>query len=162
MLPQGPLREGVDRLASVDVEVLNGPDITAIAPGLRDPLQMTVDIDALRSVATDEALPLETLRGARVHAVAATGNPERFFSLLRNLGCRPLAHPFPDHHRFRAPDLAFGDDQLIVMTEKDAVKCRAFATGRMLYLQVSAALPQAQSADLLRRVQDCMTRGIRT
>jgi tetraacyldisaccharide-1-P 4'-kinase len=48
------------------------------------------------------------------------------------------------------------------MTEKDAVKCRAFATGRMLYLQVSAVLPAEGSAQLLRLVQACITKGTHT
>ena len=48
-----------------------------------------------------------------------------------------MEHAFADHHRFRPADLAFGDDRDIVMTEKDAVKCAAFASDRMWYLSVA-------------------------
>ena len=109
-------------------------------------------------MATDEPRSLDVLRGVAVHAVAATGNPERFFALLRSLGCQPVEHVFPDHHHFRPQDLAFADE-LVVMTEKDAVKCREFATGHMLYLQVSAALPERDAARLLGLVQACMKKG---
>jgi tetraacyldisaccharide 4'-kinase len=161
LLPQGPLREAPARLHGVAAVIINGTDATGLAARLPGSLSMSIGVDALRSVATDEPLPLDALRGAPVQAVAATGNPQRFFALLRALGCRPVEHPFPDHHRFRARDLAFGDEQ-VVMTEKDAVKCREFATGHMLYLQVSAVLPEAGAAQLLRLVQACKTKGTPT
>jgi tetraacyldisaccharide 4'-kinase len=78
--------------------------------------------------------------GRRVHAVAGIGNPHRFFAQLRALGIVPVEHPFPDHHRFEAGDLVFGDDLPVLMTEKDAVKCTAFADERCWYLPVVARL----------------------
>ncbi len=159
LLPQGPLREGTERLRSVAAVVINGAAGTVLAASLRDPLHMSLGEVVLRSVATDEIQSLDALRGGTVHAVAATGNPGRFFAQLRGLGCRPVEHAFPDHHHFQPPELAFGDE-LVVMTEKDAVKCRSFATGHMLYLQVSAVLPDEGSARLLGLVQACITKGM--
>ncbi|MEO6185002.1 MAG: tetraacyldisaccharide 4'-kinase [Steroidobacteraceae bacterium] len=161
LLPQGPLREGTARLRSVDAVVINGPDATALAASLRNPLHMSLGEAVLRSLVTDQIEPLDGLRGAQVHAVAATGNPARFFAQLRGLGCRPIEHPFPDHYQFQPGELAFGDEP-VVMTEKDAVKCRPFATGRMLYLQVSAVLPDDGSARLMGMVQACITKGTHT
>jgi tetraacyldisaccharide 4'-kinase len=161
LLPQGPLRESPGRLASVNAVVINGSDQTAFTQGITAPLSMSMAAEALRSVRTDDQIPLESLRGVQVNAVAGIGNPERFFAQLRMLGCRPVEHAFADHHAFTAADLAFADELPIVMTEKDAVKCRAFATDRMQYLQVSATLPDADAARLLQLVQDCLRRGER-
>ena len=66
-------------------------------------------------------------RGSTVHGVAGIGNPGRFFAYLREQGLTVVEHAFPDHHGFRADDLAFGDDRPVLMTAKDAVKCRRFA-----------------------------------
>ena len=88
-------------------------------------------------------------QNARVHAVAGIGNPERFFATLRALGCDPIEHAFPDHHAFRAEDLAFDDALPIVMTEKDAMKCAAFASDRHWYLQVRAQLPDSLATLIL-------------
>ncbi len=68
--------------------------------------------------------PLEHFRGRRVHAVAGIGNPQRFFRDLRARGLELVEHPFPDHHPFTAADLTFGDDLPVLMTQKDAVRCR--------------------------------------
>ncbi len=122
---------------------------------------MSIDADELRALSNDSVLAMEALRGVRVHAVAATGNPARFFDLLRRLGCQPVEHVFADHHAFQPADLAFAEPLSIVMTEKDAVKCRAFATERMQYLRVSASLADADAARLLQRVQGCLTKGER-
>ena len=88
-------------------------------------------------------------RGRPVHAVAGIGNPARFFATLRELGLEPLEHPFADHHAYRAADLAFDDALPIVMTEKDAVKCAAFATDRMWCLRVNVQFEPDDAARLL-------------
>jgi tetraacyldisaccharide 4'-kinase len=161
LLPQGPLRESPGRLRSVAAVVINGSDATGLAAGIAAPYSMAMAAEGLHLLASDTPVALDALRGAVVHAVAATGNPERFFALLRTLGCRPVEHAFADHHAFRAADLAFADELPIVMTEKDAVKCRAFGTDRMQYLKVSAWLPDEDAARLLQLVQDCITKGAR-
>jgi tetraacyldisaccharide 4'-kinase len=122
---------------------------------------MSIEADELCALSDDTTLPMAALQGARVHAVAATGNPERFFDLLRKLGCQPVGHAFADHHAFRPADLAFAEPLPIVMTEKDAVKCRAFATDRMQYIKVSARFADADAARLLQLVQGCIEKGER-
>src|SRR5690606_28160279 len=110
--------------------------------------------------ATGAGESLSRLHGARVHALAGTGHPQRFFALLRELGAQPIEHPRPDHHRPRAGELDFGDGLAIVMTEKDAVKWRRLVQGRedVFCLPVAAVLPQAEAAHLLERVL-AMTRN---
>jgi tetraacyldisaccharide 4'-kinase len=124
MLPAGPLREPTGRLEQVDFVATRGSrngrwrfDVRAGAPcGLRD--------DASPRALADWA-------GQRVHAVAGIGVPERFFGQLEDAGLDIERHAFADHHPFTPGDLAFDDGLPILMTEKDAVKCRAFATDRM-------------------------------
>ena len=88
------------------------------------------------------ARPLSGYAGQSVHAVAGIGDPERFFATLRGHGIDVLPHAFVDHHRYRASDFAFRDGLPVLMTEKDAVKCEAFADARMHAVPVRAVLPE--------------------
>ena len=82
-------------------------------------------------------------RAGVVHAIAGIGNPARFFAQLAALGIEATGHPFPDHHRYTADDLALPAATAILMTEKDAVKCKAFADDRCWALPVSATVEAA-------------------
>lgn len=146
-LPAGPLREPISRLGQVDFVVANGA-------ASRGEFAMRLAARGLRAVA-DDSQPRDfvELAGQRVHAVAGIGHPQRFFQLLRAQGLMPVEHPFPDHHRYVAGDLAFGDDLPIVMTEKDAVKCRPFAGAQMWYVPVEAHLPEALALRLLQMLK---------
>lgn len=92
------------------------------------------------------------VRGRPVAALAGIGHPARFFEHVARLGIRAQAHPFPDHHLFQPRDLKLREAEVILMTEKDAVKCRAFADSRMWFLRVDAILPGAFDAFLLERL----------
>src|SRR5699024_2181036 len=110
MLPAGPLREPTRRLGSVGCVVVNGG---------RD-ADMTLQLGDAISLLEGESRSLASFRGQRVHAIAGTGSPQRFFSALRAFGLEITEHPFPDHHRFRAHELSFADGAPVLMTEKDA------------------------------------------
>jgi tetraacyldisaccharide 4'-kinase len=83
------------------------------------------------------------LRGRKLHVIAGIGNPQRFFGRLQQAGLEFRAHPFPDHFRFGADDLAFAGDDVVLMTEKDAVKCSEFARENWWYLPVEADVDAA-------------------
>jgi tetraacyldisaccharide 4'-kinase len=83
-----------------------------------------------------------------VLAIAGIGNPARFFAHLDALGVEHEARAFPDHHAYRHADLDRGGADVILMTEKDAVKCAAFATEHMWVLPVEAA-PDAKLGALI-------------
>ena len=140
-------------MASADLVVLHGQDECGILPPGMQVLNMDLMALPLRRLADDVEVPLESLRGATVHALAGIGHPARFFRLLRTLGATPIEHPLPDHHRYVTQDLAL-EGHRIVMTEKDAVKCRSLAAGRddVYYLPVTAVLPEADAARMLGRV----------
>lgn len=168
LLPRGPLRERVGRLRRVNAVVVNGP-ITA--PNFQLPrlvkrthFAMNMRPGDARPVAGGASLrSLSSFRGASVHAVAAIGNPRRFFDTLREAGLTLIEHPMPDHHPFAAGDLNFGDNLPILMTEKDAVKCATFADDRLWYVPVTAEFVEKESDELvdlvLARVQAFKTNG---
>ncbi len=143
MLPAGPLREPVSRLSSVDAVVVNGGWSDSI-PGPRQ-FAMTLGRERFVALASGQQLdPSEfalSVRGRNVAAVAGIGYPERFFDHLERLGVGAKPFAFPDHHPFQAKDLKIPGAEIVVMTEKDAVKCAAFADARMWFLRVTAMLP---------------------
>jgi tetraacyldisaccharide 4'-kinase len=158
LLPAGPLREPASRVRQASIVVVNGvPEHASLLTGqTRLPpgnLQMSLfggDAHRLDGLAGPE--PLEHFRGRRVHAVAGIGNPGRFFRDLRARGIEVIEHPFADHHPFAAADLTFGDDLPVLMTEKDAVRCRELENARLWYVPVVARFSDAQARELLDRV----------
>jgi tetraacyldisaccharide 4'-kinase len=91
----------------------------------------------------------DDLRGRRLFAIAGIGDPSRFFAQLARLGLDFEAHPFPDHHRYQAGDLAFARDGVLLMTEKDAVKCAAMDLGEAWVLPVAATIEAAHDGKTL-------------
>jgi len=119
-LPAGPLREPRSALADADALVLQGEGEEA---GLRGQLRMLLVPGQLRGIRDPRAVEgLEWLRGRRVVAAAGIGDPERFFATLRDLGAEVVARPFPDHHAYGADELRVAAGEVLVTTEKDAVK----------------------------------------
>ncbi len=141
-LPAGPLREPQARLQSVDAVLFNGASVDS-AEGFGFTLQPT----ALVNVASGERQSLDVFApGQAIHAVAGIGNPQRFFRTLEALNWRPIAHAFADHATYSAASLEFSPSLPLLMTEKDAVKCRAFAQPDWWYLAVDARPSPAFSA----------------
>ena len=133
-LPAGPLREPVERLQSVDALLYNGA-----AADRDDGYGFQLQPSALVNLLTGERRPVQHFPpGKAVHAVAGIGNPQRFFNTLEGLHWRPVPHPFADHAVYSAEALAFEPSLPLIMTEKDAVKCRAFAGADWWYLAVEA------------------------
>jgi tetraacyldisaccharide 4'-kinase len=146
MLPAGPLREPKTRLWSVDAVIAHGTDkVKGYAMRLEGE-------DVHRATDARERRALQSFAGQRVHAVAGIGDPKRFFLYLAQRGVQVVPHPFADHHPFRAADLEFGDDAPVLMTEKDAVKCKRFARPQHWILPVRAAPDPAFDAWLQRRL----------
>ena len=131
--PAGPLRESIKRLSTVDFVVNNsGP---------------TEENEFLMSISPSEFVHLKSGKSYgvedwpmhnQVHAVAGLGNPGRFFDLLDKLGFDIVRHPYPDHHNFDSSDLFYLDHLPIIMTEKDASKCKDFDNNKIWYLKIDA------------------------
>jgi tetraacyldisaccharide 4'-kinase len=157
LLPAGPLREPVAQIAGNALIVVNGaPEHTSLRDAAKlidGAFQMTLAAsEAHRLDEVEGPQPLERFRGQSVHAVAGIGNPGRFFRDLRSWGIDVVEHPFRDHHPFTASDLDFGDARPVLMTEKDAVRCRTLASARMWYVPVSARFSDTVGRDLLEGV----------
>lgn len=144
LLPAGPLREAPGRLKSADAVVVNGG--RALLSGAFSMRLEAKNAVALRGAAVR---PLSELAGTSVHAIAGIGNPERFFNMLRSRGIEVDGRPLGDHAHLMPEDIGFGDGKSVLMTEKDAVKCAAFAGEQHWYVPVSACFEGAESNSLL-------------
>lgn len=136
LLPAGPLREPASRAGAFGFRVCNG--------GIAQAGEVAMALRGDEAAALTDPLRRRRLadwQGQRVHAVAGIGNPSRFFAGLRAAGLDIIEHPFADHFGYAPADLDFGDDLPVLMTEKDAVKCGAFADARCWSVPVRAELP---------------------
>ena len=147
LLPAGPLREPVSRLKSVDMVVVNG---------LGNANEYQMKVKPGRAVSLNDAFierDLTEFRGRAIHAVAGIGHPDRFFQLLQQAGIRVEEHAFPDHHPYRHSDVDFGDDKAIIMTRKDAVKCRSLGLENAWFVPITVEMP-GNFCDHLRSLLD--------
>ncbi|TLX21318.1 tetraacyldisaccharide 4'-kinase [Thermomonas fusca] len=153
LLPAGPLREPLERAADCALRVLNlGVAADDAAAACAGEWPMRLGIGELRPLVGGRGLPLAAFAGQRVHAVAGIGEPERFFSMLRDAGIGVVPHAFPDHHVYTPADFEFGSQLPVLMTEKDAVKCMAFVQPGWHAVPVAAQLPEAFWQALLGRL----------
>ena len=131
--PAGPLRESKTRLGSVDFIVNNS------GPTQEDEHLMNISPAKFVHLKSGKSYPIEKWpMHKQVHAVAGLGNPGRFFDLLARLGFEIIRHPFPDHHNFDESNIFYLDHLPIIMTEKDASKCRSFDNNKIWYLTIEA------------------------
>lgn len=153
-LPAGPLREPSERLRDVDFIVSNGP--------LRHPLpleltveQMDLNVSVFRSVADPtQVLPETAFANRKAFAIAGIGNPQRFFDTLKELDIRVYAKKFADHKDYQEKDFLWADGtKPLLMTEKDAVKCRSFAQPNWWYLEVTPHCSSSLAGRILERVR---------
>ncbi len=161
LIPAGPLREPMDRLATVDHVVINGE--SRLITAQLETVPMTLVAGLLRSMDSGQSWRLSQFAGCRVNAVAGMGNPDRFFDLLRHSRIKVNEHPFPDHHDFVQSDFDKMDSNLpILMTEKDSVKCKSLDLSNAWFLSVDAVMPAEWEASLVARVTaGCATQGTR-
>jgi tetraacyldisaccharide 4'-kinase len=148
LLPAGPLREQPTRLACADYMVVNGTPmpsaqwlaaLTAMSLPVATMQLKPQDLYALH--APQRRQSLQALKGKLVHAVAGIGHPMRFFERLREDGLTIQPHAFADHHAYVEGDFAGFALEPIIMTEKDAVKCRQMQLPNAWVLPVTADLP---------------------
>lgn len=134
-LPAGPLREPLSRLQSVDHVLYRGSANTEDGFSYQSEALVNVVTGEERSVSSDAI-------GSEVYGIAGIGQPQQFFSSLASAGFNLQTRIFDDHYNYQASDLADLGDRPIIMTEKDAVKCRAFAGDNAWFLKITAQLPE--------------------
>lgn len=174
MLPAGPLREPRSRLTTVDLIVqtqraaaaiphdqrINSPSLEQASVALDEdgragPPKITAiaRIAEAVSLTGDRRRALESFRGGRVHAIAGIGNPEAFFAALRAQGLDLDARALPDHAAANQADIRFADDAPVLMTQKDAVKCRHLADERHWAVPLDVELSAADVAAVERLIR---------
>lgn len=146
-LPAGPLRESTKRLQKVEFIVSNG---MANSGEYRMKLVPTYFCQLINY---QHQQSKDYFKNKTIHAIAGIGNPQRFFNTLKNLGLNIIEHPFPDHYTFQKTDFSFiNTDDVILMTEKDAIKCTKFADQRFWCLPVEAVLTETFKAKLIKKI----------
>ena len=156
-LPAGPLREPVGRLGKVDFIILNGAEV--VPAGLNSScFKMTMVPKSFVNLATDEVKPFSGApfnMGNRIQAVTAIGNPARFFNLIESLPYQVNKVSYPDHYKLVKEDFDsenIDSHQPIVMTEKDAVKCKSFAKTNFWMLTTFTEIEETFVDELIKKI----------
>lgn len=143
-LPAGPLRESVSRLNTVDLVVYNGSNTDN-----SDEYYYRLQIINLKQLNGEMRRPLSSFMGSEaVHAVAGIGHPARFFNQLSQNDIKIIEHAFQDHHRYKQDDFSGWDTDCIIMTEKDAVKCRHLSLPDAWVVSVNAVISDSLESQL--------------
>lgn len=169
-LPAGPLREPIERLNEVDFVLINDQDLppplqsadsknkntaqsahstasmqlAQLFPHLKSYVMKFQSLGYVYSLQNPELqVPLLELHGKTVHAVAGIGHPASFFQQLQNNGMHVIAHPMPDHSRMNRKKICFSDEKLVILTMKDAVKCRNIASEQHYVYPIETALSES-------------------
>lgn len=142
-LPVGPLREPLSRIAAVDAVICNGLPDARLPAEVPSFAMRLLPGNFYRLDEPQRWCEAAALAGKKLYALAGIGDPGRFFRTLEGLGLACETHPFPDHHAYTAGDLAFAKEGILLMTEKDAVKCAGLTAGETWVLPVEAELSPA-------------------
>ena len=154
MLPFGPLREPASRLKSTHVIIENA--ISGSSSKIQadlNPIQMKANFNQLVQLSSGKSFAFETMSDKKIIAVAGIGNPQRFFDSLKYYYNFFEEKVFPDHHAFQATDFECLNSDIVIMTEKDAVKCQGFAQENWYYLSMEAYIDEDQFEPIYQSLQ---------
>jgi tetraacyldisaccharide 4'-kinase len=152
-LPAGPMRERASRLNSVDAVITNG--------GQSEPGEIAMQLQPGMAVNLLTGEQRDAILLPQVVAMAGIGHPPRFFATLKNLQVTTQAEfAFADHqdYQFEQLNALLGAEQTLLMTEKDAVKCRSFAQPNWWYLPVNAQISDSDTARLLAKIHQVIAK----
>jgi tetraacyldisaccharide 4'-kinase len=156
LLPAGPLREPLSRLDTIDQIVVQREtgESSELMHRRADspPKNFRLVASAICRLDDSDIRNCADFSGETVHAIAGIGNPERFFRLLEAHGIRVIPHPLGDHADIKPEQLVFKDGRDVVMTEKDAVKCRWLDASDCWYVPVDVLIDDADAEYLLNRI----------
>ncbi|MGA9855934.1 MAG: tetraacyldisaccharide 4'-kinase [Gammaproteobacteria bacterium] len=151
-LPAGPLRESAALLDEADLVICKvDSSMDTILPA--NVFAMQLSLKHAISILDGEQRPLTEFAGLPVHALAGIGHPQQFFDALKNHGLLVDGRALPDHVEFSQADLTFDDDAPVLMTEKDAIKCRGQQLPHHWYVPASAEFNQPDTANILKIVR---------
>jgi len=147
-LPAGPLREPLWRLGAADHIVVKG------LAGQGEVAMSYTQGRITNLQDSSKTITWEELQRTPVHLVAGIGHPKHFFEQVSQKGIESIEHSFDDHHSFESEDLNFGDEYPVLMTEKDAIKCRAFASENLWYLPIEADVDEKLAVAVLKQIKE--------
>jgi len=146
IFPAGPLREGISRLKQVDAVVYKGVNNNS------NFYQMKYITKHFKNLLTNKKAILKDIKGKKIVAITAIGNPESFFSTLEGYDLKFKKVIFNDHYLFDKNDFIKYADYNIVMTEKDAIKCKKFATKNFWVLPLEIKVDDRLFRNILKKV----------
>ncbi len=159
LLPMGPLREPINRIKNVQAIVVNGnqnqDQIISLLHRYNKPIfWQTLHFKYFVNPKTGEKIGATGLNGRNIVAIAAIGNPYRFFTYLRDLGVEfTKVRSFPDHYSYQEQDLPA--NYTIITTEKDYTKLAKFNNPNIWVTAVEAKL---NNEDLITKISElCQT-----
>jgi tetraacyldisaccharide 4'-kinase len=126
VMPAGPLREEFEHsLQKSNAIVIMGTDRTGMVELIKE---TTPDIVLLKAQITAKPINFDIINRP-IHAFAGIGHPDKFFNMLRELGCDVIkSTPFADHHIYEDTEVSLlveaakSDKALLLTTEKDYVR----------------------------------------
>lgn len=158
-LPLGPLREKLERLETVDFKIINGASWSGILSST-NAFRMQTKGNVLYALHDSTITkPLIDFANQNVNVITGIGNPKRFISTLKQAGLNPQLKCFSDHYSFQSSDLVVDNSNPIIMTEKDAVKCRELKSTNtnLWYLPITVEVKSGFDELLLQRLQEVST-----
>jgi len=156
LLPAGPLRETLDRLGEVDQVLINGrmsESSAALTAVEQNAIEFELVAAEVRRLNGSLTRPIKGFAGTTVHAVAAIGNPARFFDMLRTHGIQVIEHALQDHAKISASDLEFGDNFEVLITEKDAVKLKRVTVDKIWAVPVDLTIDPILAGPWLEQIE---------
>lgn len=149
MIPAGPLREPLERLNDVDLVVFKGP--------FENQHHYCLEIDEIYQLNHHKKTKeITSFRNQKVVAIAGIANPEGFFNSLSQAGIAVVKTPYPDHYEFNENDFTGYQDNLILMTEKDAVKCEHMQLPNVWVVKVKVKMPEATEQAINQLIEKVM------
>lgn len=155
LLPAGPLREPRARASACDVRLM--PSWVTPVGRYKDGNHHVVRRrlgDAYALVEPGRKTPLATFAQSRPAIVAGIANPKQFYDALVRTGVQGKLFAFADHYNFSAADFEAMGERAILMTEKDAAKCRNFADQRMWVVPLTVHLAPETKRKLMLLVRN--------
>ena len=155
LMPAGPLREPRERARECNLRLM--PSWVTPNGGYKDGNHHVVRRklgDAYALIEPGRKTPLSTFAQSRPAIAAGIANPRQFYDALLRAGVQGQLFGFSDHYNFRASDFDAIGERAILMTEKDAAKCRNFADRRMWVVPLSVHFAPETKRKLLLLVRE--------
>lgn len=145
ILPAGPLRESIWRARDFTISMASGSHLDAYISESPNFLLTANVKQAYQLQNPNQVADLSQFHGKQIVAAAGLGNPNKFFKLLKSVGLSIHPLPLPDHYDFSTNPFVQRPEDVILITQKDAVKCQLktdyLDDARIWVVPVSVELP---------------------